>query len=62
MPFDYESFIVGVQVGRRLKVADALRKFSPIPGGVPFLAEDGTPIITENGMNVITEEAVSDGQ
>lgn len=49
MPFDYESFLVGVQVGRRLKVADANRRLEPKPvdPGLLILAEDGTPIITE---------------
>ncbi len=62
MPFDYESFLVGVQVGRRIKVADAQRKIPPIPGGARFLSESGTPIITESGLNVITEEVEPDGQ
>lgn len=49
MPFDHESFIAGVQVGRRLKVADANRRLEPKPAppGLLILAEDGTPIITE---------------
>lgn len=59
---DMKSFLVGVQVGRRIKVADAQRKIPQIPGGAPFLSESGTPIITESGLNVITEEVEPDGQ
>ena len=47
---DLRSFIAGVQVGRRLKVADAMRKATPIKpvlAGVYILAEDGTPIVAE---------------
>lgn len=45
---DYKSFIAGVQLGRRLRIWDAVRlKQPPVPSGVYILAEDGTPIITE---------------
>ena len=62
MGFDYESFLAGVQVGRRIKVAAAMRKATPIKpvlAGVFILAEDGTPIIAEAGSYLITEEEVS---
>lgn len=45
---DYKSFIAGVQLGRRLRIWDAVRlKQPPVPSGVYILTEDGTPIITE---------------
>ena len=45
---DTKSFIAGVQVGRRLKVADALRKARPRPS-LP------APILTESGLYLLTE-------
>lgn len=56
--FDYESFIVGVQVGRRLKVADAQRNLPPkppAPSGLRIVTETGIPIISEAGEMLITE-------
>lgn len=53
MPFDYESFIAGVQVGRRLKVADAQRKLPPKPP-VPY----GWGIITEARLSIVSEAEV----
>lgn len=61
MPFDYESFIVGVQVGRRLKVADAMRELPPKPPVPPqrrLVTETGTPIASEAGKQLITEDWV----
>lgn len=58
MPFDYESFIAGVQVGRRLKVADANRRLPPkppVPPGLRIVTETGIPIISEAGEQLITE-------
>lgn len=58
MPFDHESFIVGIQVGRRLKAADAQRKLPPKPPVLPGLrivTETGIPIISESGDQLITE-------
>lgn len=47
---DLRSFLAGVQVGRRLKVADAQRELpqEPVDSGLIILAENGTPIITED--------------
>lgn len=58
MIIDYESFIAGVQVGRRLKVADAQRKLpkKPVPSGWRIVTETGIPIISEAGEWIITEE------
>lgn len=59
MPFDYESFMAGVQVGRRLKVADANRRLPPkppVPPGLRIVTETGIPIISENGEQLITEQ------
>ena len=58
MPFDYESFLAGVQVGRRLKVADAMRELPPKPpviSGSQIVTEDGYPIVSESGQQLITE-------
>ena len=58
VPFDYESFLAGVQVGRRLKVADAMRRLPPKPPVLPGLrivTETGIPIISESGDQLITE-------
>lgn len=58
MNFDYESFIAGVQVGRRLRLWDASR-VTPIPLEQRFIVtEDGDPIVTENGDNIVTEQVV----
>lgn len=66
MPFDYESFIAGVQVGRRIKVADAMRKVTPpmppVIGGKYIVTETGAKIVTEqNGLYMVTEEVAQDG-
>lgn len=56
---DFEAFIVGVQVGRRLKVADAMRELPPKPPVPPqwrIVTETGSPIISETGDTLITEE------
>lgn len=58
MPFDYESFIAGIQVGRRLKVADAQRKLPPkppAPPGLRIVTETGIPIVSEAGGQLVTE-------
>lgn len=58
MPFDHESFLAGVQVGRRLKVADANRRLPPqppVPPGLRIVTETGIPIISEAGEQLITE-------
>lgn len=58
MPFDYESFLAGVQVGRRLKVADAMRELPPKPpviSGSQIVTEDGYPIVSESGQQLVTE-------
>lgn len=49
---DYtKTFLAGLQLGRRIKIYDALRQtvppVPPVPPGVFILAEDGTPIIAE---------------
>lgn len=58
MPFDYESFIAGVQVGRRIKVADANRRLPPkppAPFGWNIVTETGIPITSESDIPLITE-------
>lgn len=54
MPFDYNSFIAGVQVGRRLKVWDADRSPSVITTDA-ILTEDGIDLDTESGEVLVTE-------
>lgn len=57
---DYtKTFIMGVQLGRRIKILDALRKAAPppvppIPSEVHILAEDGTPITDERFGTLIS--------
>lgn len=63
---DLRSFIAGVQVGRRLKVADAMRKATPplppVTGGKYIVTETGVKIITEQtGLYMVTEEVAQDG-
>ena len=58
MSFDHESFVVGIQVGRRLKVADAMRELPPKPpviSGSQIVTEDGYPIVSESGQQLVTE-------
>lgn len=55
---DTRSFIAGVQVGRRLKVADANRSLAPkppVPPNLRIVTETGIPIISEDGDQLITE-------
>lgn len=49
MPFDYNSFLQGVQTGLRLGRTTKYRPppTPPVPGGVYILTEDGTPTIAE---------------
>ena len=56
---DIKSFIFGIQVGRRIKVADATREFPPkppVPYGWNIITEDGILIGAETGEQLITEE------
>lgn len=56
MPFDYNSFIAGIQVGRRLRIWDASRYPNPVPPPADaIITEDGIEIDTEAG-EVIVEE------
>lgn len=55
---DLRSFLAGVQVGRRLKVADAQRKLPPkppVPPGLNIVTETGIFIVSETGIQLITE-------
>lgn len=48
---DYtKTFLSGLQLGRRLKIADALRRETPtpVPAGMLILSESGIPIVTEH--------------
>ena len=56
---DIKSFIFGIQVGRRIKVADAQRKLPEpiIPPDLRIVTETGILIISEDGYQLITEAA-----
>ena len=56
MTIDYESFIAGVQVGRRLRIWDAYRKIDGPMSDRAILTEYGEPILTEAGEMLITED------
>lgn len=49
MPFDYNSFLQGVQTGLRLGRTSPGRvpPMPPVPGGRYILTENGVPVITE---------------
>lgn len=57
---DYESFIAGVQVGRRLKVWDAraeiIKPLPPVPSNRYMITEiDEDDMVTESGDYMVTE-------
>lgn len=52
---DYESFIAGVQVGRRLKLWDAMRKFIPPVWERAIATEDYLIITTEDDKDLYPE-------
>ena len=56
MEFDYKSFILGVQVGRRIRLWDAARKVPPLLEQAHVITEDGDPIVTEIGDYLVTEQ------
>ena len=54
--FDEESFLVGLQLGRRIKVWDAYRNMDFPTSGVSIITEKSLePILTEDGVFIITE-------
>lgn len=56
MIFDANSFLAGVQVGRRIRVWDAYRKIDGPMSDRAILTEYGEPILTEAGEMLITED------
>lgn len=56
MTFDANSFLAGVQVGRRIRVWDAYRKIDGPMSDRAILTEYGEPILTEAGEMLITED------
>lgn len=56
MTFDANSFLAGVQVGRRIRVWDAYRKIDGPMSDRAILTEYGEPILTEDGQKLITED------
>lgn len=53
---DLESFLAGVQVGRRIKMWDTYRKLESPFADRAILTEYEFPIRTESGLDLITEE------
>ncbi len=53
---DAKSFLIGVQVGRRIKIWDAYRKIDGPMSDRAILTEYGKPILTEAGEMLITED------
>lgn len=53
---DAKSFLIGVQVGRRLRIWDAYRKIDGPISDRAILTEYGEPILTEAGQKLITED------
>lgn len=51
---DTESFIAGVQVGRRMKEWDAKRK--PLGGKMVIFNENSYPLLDEDGIYLLTEK------
>lgn len=52
---DKESFIAGLQLGRRIKVLDAMRKTEPRPTETYLLTETGLDLLTENDEEIVIE-------
>ena len=53
---DLYSFLLGVQVGRRIKMWDTYRKMEKPFSGRSILTEDENPILSESSVILITEE------
>ena len=53
---DAKSFLIGVQVGRRLRIWDAYRKIDAPMSDRAILTEYGEPILTEAGEMLVTED------
>lgn len=47
---DYQSFILGLELGRRIKAWDARRKIAPPLSSLVLTTEYDAPIITESGQ------------
>lgn len=54
MQYDKESFLAGLQLGRRLKAMEARTVIIPVWRRVVVM-EYGTPIITEDGKYIVPE-------
>ena len=55
MIIDTESFIVGLQLGRRIKMWDTHRTDNPPVPNQFIITESGDDILTESGENIMTE-------
>ena len=55
--FDYKSFMAGLQVGRRIRLWDAIRPqpVPPVPAESYIITETEDRIISESGDYLITE-------
>lgn len=52
---DTESFILGYQIGRRLKSIDTLTPIEPPYTSDPMQTERGEDMITEDGADILPE-------
>lgn len=52
---DTESFLLGYQIGRRLKSIDTLTPIEPPYSDDPIQTETGVDMITENGDDILPE-------
>ena len=57
---DYESFITGIQVGRRIKMWDASKVVPRQKKQGRLITEDKDPITTEQGDYLVTEQMFSE--
>lgn len=56
MNYDKESFLVGLQLGRRLKDLEVKRRVSPPVDSYHLITELGDGMETEDGVLLDTEE------
>ena len=52
---DYDSFIAGIQVGRRLKIWEIDRSPKSPPSGKKIITQQNEPILTETGLYIESE-------
>lgn len=55
MTYDIESFLAGLQLGRRLKELDTKRSDTEPARELPIITQRGSPILTETGLELRLE-------